>query len=253
MLLDDPNRPLKDKPQLENWYGYHVWSSIIDACFLALPDVRLDRTESTVAASARRKNLNRVDERSTRAKLGPRLDGILRTADGHELMGIEAAAAGSVHSAKWLSDARKLTRAMRDMLWHVHKFRQEGDGPMQIVGISTMGLHVQTSRLVWGQGYVTILKRGEAMDVPNDACRFEVFLKLLGEVWRMREVARGMIDLLAGRARGTASKSDMLKIIMGQVPGGGPGCVHSVEADVGGSEQKNGPFIPKAMDTQSSS
>ncbi|KAA8900878.1 hypothetical protein FN846DRAFT_891972 [Sphaerosporella brunnea] len=130
--------------QLEQWYCYHLWF-LFDKLFLSLPRIILVRRESTCRASSLRKNRNRT-ETTARAKLGRRFDGILRSVEdhSHEFGALEAARQlpGGTETTKWMSDCRKLGRALRDMLSRLHEVVGHEPGvfeKLQVVGIFTAG------------------------------------------------------------------------------------------------------------------
>ncbi|KAG0128378.1 hypothetical protein HOY82DRAFT_541314 [Tuber indicum] len=117
-LLEAPNNPLI-QPHLEGWYGYNIWSHILDAGLLDLQGLTVERKEGACRATTMHRNSQRkmLTERS---KLGPRHDGIIHSLgdDHHEYGGIEdgRSFAGGVKATKWIKDNFRLIKSLYDML-----------------------------------------------------------------------------------------------------------------------------------------
>ena len=143
MLFEAPGEPLRASHQ-ENWYNCHLWSQIIDNCLLDLGGMTLERGEVTCRATAFRKTRNRT-KATKRQKIGPRLDGIIRSVEDDfcEYGGIEVARSfGGVTSTKWLSDSLKLVKALRDMLFQLHELVDHDPAilkRLQVVGVFNAG------------------------------------------------------------------------------------------------------------------
>lgn len=147
MLFEAPNEPLRAS-HMEDWYTSHLWSQIIDSCLLDLPTMTLERKESPCRATSFRKNRNRTKTGglTNRFKIGPRLDGVIRTVedDYYEYGGMEVARSfGGVTSTKWLSDSLKLAKALRDMLFRLHELVDHDAAivkRLQVVGVFNAGM-----------------------------------------------------------------------------------------------------------------
>ncbi|KAG0133113.1 hypothetical protein HOY82DRAFT_460880, partial [Tuber indicum] len=117
ILFEAPDKPLTQQHS-EGWYGFNIWSQILDTGLLDLQGLTLERGENTCRATAQRRN-DQSDDPTGRVKIGNRLDGIIRTLGGgrHELGGIEDGATfkGGVAATKWRDDQSKLIKCMRDM------------------------------------------------------------------------------------------------------------------------------------------
>ncbi|KAG0634433.1 hypothetical protein HOY80DRAFT_527915 [Tuber brumale] len=205
LLLEAAGEPLR-APHLEDWYVSHVWSSIIDDCLLNLPSMTVERKEATCRATALRKNRHR-QKLTARTKLGPRLDAIIRTLedDSYEYGGMEVARTftGGVTSTKWLGDTFKLAKALRDMLYRLHKL-VNGDvsiaRQVQVVGIRTAGLALQFLRLGHpGIGYVCLLTREQLVQVPKDVGELPELFGVFMMVARLKEVIRASTEAIAAR------------------------------------------------------
>lgn len=197
MLLEAPGEPLRTA-HLEDWYSGYIWSSILDDCLLNLPRMTVERKESPCRASSIRKNRNRTNHKSTRMKIGARLDAIIRTVedDYYEYGGMEVARTfvGGNTSTKWLGDSFKLARALRDMVVRLHGLVGDGDGEaevdarrkIQVVGVTTAGLAFQYARMSNPGGYVCLLQRERMQVVPKSIGSLPELMKLLMSVAQMK-------------------------------------------------------------------
>ncbi|RPB02508.1 hypothetical protein L873DRAFT_408029 [Choiromyces venosus 120613-1] len=223
MLLEAPGEPLRT-PHLEDWYSSYVWSSIIDDSLLNLPGMTVERKESPCRATSLRKNRHRR-KLTTRMKLGPRLDAIIRTAedDYHEFGAMEVARTftGGVNSTKWLGDAFKLSKALRDMLFRLQEL-VDGDGGrrrrVQVVGICTAGLALQVVRMgcpAAGRGFVALVKREGVVQVPKGvAGGLAELLKVLMLVAQVKEVVRVSAEAVEERHVGKSEGINEWKIAL---------------------------------------
>jgi hypothetical protein len=148
--------------------------------------------EVTCQSSALRKNRNRT-ETSSRMKTGPRLDGVVRSVDddSREFCAIESARRlrGGTSSTKWLSDNAKLQKVLRDMLSRLVTLVDNDPQivrRLQVVGISTAGLHLQVTRLCHRKGYVCLSTREQLFSVPDDVMQVKQLLLLLVAVVRTK-------------------------------------------------------------------
>jgi hypothetical protein len=193
ILWEHDEQPLRTT-HLEDWYTSNVWTRVVDDCFLSLPQVSLQRKEATCQSTALRRNRNR-DEVSTRQKIGPRLDGLLRSTDdnSHEFCAIEAATElrGGTFNTKWLSDKAKLSKVLRDMLSRlISAVDHDADvvARLQVVGLSMAGLTMQAVRLCHGKGYVSLLVAEPSRTAPSAVGRLRELLKVLTEFVRVKAV-----------------------------------------------------------------
>lgn len=227
MLLEAPGEPLRAS-HLEDWYSSYVWSSILDDSLLNLPGMTVERKESPCRATSLRKNRHR-QKLSTRMKLGPRLDAIIRTTedDYHEYGAMEVARTftGGVTSTKWLGDAFKLAKALRDMLFRLHELVNGDAGitrRVQVVGVCTAGLALQYVRLGYpGVGYVCLLKREGLVQVPKGVGGgLAELLRVLMTVAQLKEVIRASAEAVEERHVGR-SEVDLYEELVGGKAGGG--------------------------------
>ncbi|KAG0643436.1 hypothetical protein HOY80DRAFT_945688 [Tuber brumale] len=226
MLLEAPGEPLRTS-HLEDWYSSYVWSSILDDSLLNLPGMTVERKESPCRATSLRKNRRR-QKLSTRMKLGSRLDAIIRTSedDYHEYGAMEVARTftGGVTSTKWLGDAFKLVKALRDMLPRLHEL-VNGDAEItrrvQVVGVCTAGLALQYVRLGHpGIGHVCLLKREGLVQVPKGVGGgLAELLKVLMTVAQLKEVVRVSAEAVEERHIGK-SEVDLYEELVGGKAGG---------------------------------
>ncbi|KAA8897473.1 hypothetical protein FN846DRAFT_963666 [Sphaerosporella brunnea] len=194
MLFRAPGEPLRAS-HLEDWYNSNIWSQIIDNCLLDLPGMTLERGETVCRATALRKNRNRTKTGGlgNRQKIGPRIDGIIRTVedDFFEYGGIEVARSfsGGMRSTKWLSDSLKLAKALRDMLFRLHELADHDKAivkKLQVVGIFNAGLSFQLIRMSNPKGYVSVLQREKRQEVPKSVSDLQKLFPLLKCVAQMK-------------------------------------------------------------------
>ncbi|KAG0126312.1 hypothetical protein HOY82DRAFT_615379 [Tuber indicum] len=204
-FLEKPNNPLISTHP-EGWYGYNVWSHILDASLHDLPGLTVDRKEGTCRATAMRINGPRKTV-TQRLKHGPRYDGIIRGLgdDDHEYGGIEdgRSFAGGVKATKWMNDNIKLIKSLYDMLYRLDDL-VDGDPAirlrMQVVGISTAGLAMQYAHLGHpGIGYVCLLQRGPIMHVPKTIELLPDLLRMLVIVAQLKELIRESFEAVQKR------------------------------------------------------
>ncbi|KAG0642379.1 hypothetical protein HOY80DRAFT_639417 [Tuber brumale] len=196
MLLEAPNHPLVQR-HLEGWYGFNIWSHILDAGLLDLRGLTVERKEITCSASALRRN-SRRQKLTERARLGPPLDGIIRGLEDphYEYGGIEdgPTSVGGVTATKWIGSNFKLIKCLRDMISRLDGI-VKGDPQIrrriQVVGISTAGLALQFARLGHpGVGYVCLLQREEVIRVPTGVEELPDLLRMLVMVVQMKQLIR---------------------------------------------------------------
>jgi hypothetical protein len=166
-------------PQAEGWYNYNVWHHIIDAAFIPVPSVMLARGESICRASSLNLNSTRTSTGpDNRQRLGPKLDGIIRSTahDYLEFGAIEAAKDfKGTGATKWIEDGAKLRGVLRDMLVRLHDLvDDESVRKLQTVGIICAGLKMQLVRC-WGR------RRGGVVFTVSEA-RVEQYPKTMHEV-----------------------------------------------------------------------
>ncbi|TGZ83442.1 hypothetical protein EX30DRAFT_156032 [Ascodesmis nigricans] len=163
LLLSRNN--LLHMPQMEGWYNYNVWHQIIDVAFVPVPSIMLARGESVCRASSLLLNRNRTcTGPENRQRLGPKLDGIIRTVT-HDYLEFGAIEAGKdfygTGATKWIEDGAKLRGVLRDMLVRLHDMvDEESVGKLQTVGIICGGLKLQLVRC-WAK------KKGGAVFCQN--------------------------------------------------------------------------------------
>lgn len=126
-------------------------------------------------------------------KPGPRLDGILRDypARNREFCVIESAPTlkGGTISTKWLTDKAKVRKTLRDM---ISRLAVEGNRErrnledLQVFGISTAGLTLQTSRMSHPKGYVCLFTVDKELTIPRDVDRFRELLVFLAGMVRVK-------------------------------------------------------------------
>lgn len=191
VVWDSPSHPLRST-HLEDFYSNLIWAPILDQCFLSLPFTTIVRGESTCHSTASRKNRHRTLQ--TRMRQGKRLDGVIRSVEDntHEFGGIEVArtAAGGEMSTKWLTDAEKLLKALRDMLGSLcglAGWKKNSTQRLQVVGVVCAGLKMQVMRMGrWREGVVAVVSREVIVEVPVEVEQLKVLLKLLVMVASMR-------------------------------------------------------------------
>lgn len=198
--------------QLEQWYCYHLWF-LFDKLFLSLPRIILVRRESTCRASSLRKNRNRT-ETTARAKLGRRFDGILRSVEdhSHEFGALEAARQlpGGTETTKWMSDCRKLGRALRDMLSRLHEVVGHEPGvfeKLQVVGIFTAGRELRMCRMCHPKGYLCLLKWEGTHTFPTSVPQLQQLLMLLAHVVQMKGVVARTVDAVRSQAQAPSAEA----------------------------------------------
>lgn len=143
---------------------------------------------------------------------GRRLDGVIRSIEDstHEFGGIEVArtAAGGVKSTKWLTDAEKLLKALRDMLGllcGLVGWKKDSTKRLQVVGVVCAGLKMQVIRMGrWREGGVAVVSRENIVGVPVGVEELTELSKLLIMVastkvsFFLSVFFRGSIMLLTG-------------------------------------------------------
>ncbi|CUS09193.1 unnamed protein product [Tuber aestivum] len=195
MLLEAPNDPLIQS-HLESWYGYNIWSDILDAGLLDLKGMTIERKKPTCDSSTQCSNRQRL--KSTESiKLGNRLDGIIRTLGHAPLVygGMEAGATitGGVTAPRRLGDNFKLVKCLRDMLSQLHE-EVNGDSSItrlvQVVGIFTSGLALQYALL----GHPGVGYREPVVHMPDSVERLPELLRMLVVVAQIKEVIKLSYD-----------------------------------------------------------
>lgn len=189
-LLESHDEPLRGA-HLEDWYTSHVWSSVIDDCFLDLNGMTIERKESTCWATKVRKNRERTTV-SQRNKTSARLDAIIRTVEDnfYEYGAVEVARSfKGLNSTKWISDMFKIARSMRDMQGRLHdlvKNDQRIVRKLQVIGITNAGLEFQWVRMNSPGGYMCLLQRETLQHFPNDVKNLMDVTELLMNVAQMK-------------------------------------------------------------------
>lgn len=118
---------------------------------------------------------------------GRRLDGVIRSVgdNTHEFGGIEVArtAAGGEKSTKRLRDAKKLLKALRDMLGALSglvEWKKDSTRRLQVVGVVCAGLEMQVIRMGrWRTAGVAVVARETAVQVPVEVEGLKGLFKLL--------------------------------------------------------------------------
>ncbi|CUS09199.1 unnamed protein product [Tuber aestivum] len=204
MLLEAPTNPLTRQHQ-EGWYGYNIWSHILDDCFLDLKGLTVERKEVHCQASSERKNRHR-ESPTERRRVGNRLDGIIHTLEDRPLEygGMEDGPTFSdVKNTKWLSDKFKLVENLRDMLSRLHEevhYDSRITRLVKVVGILTGGLRLQYSLLGYpGVGYVCLLQSGEVMQVPITVKGLPLLLDMLAVVSQLKQVIKLSFEAVENR------------------------------------------------------
>ncbi|KAG0132707.1 hypothetical protein HOY82DRAFT_605992 [Tuber indicum] len=185
----------------ESWYGFNIWSDILDASLIDLRGPTVERNRAMCRATAEFRNLEEGNH--GRVKVRPFHSGIIRSLenDYHEYGGIEDGPSfgGCVREREWLVDNFKLLKSLRDMLKRLDKLVQNNPHVrqrMQVVGISTAGLAMQYAYLGYSPvgyspvGYVYLLQRGEIMHVTTSIEGFPNILRMLVTVARVKELIR---------------------------------------------------------------
>jgi len=215
-LLTIPNSPFAHSHH-EGWYQSMLWSMIVDRCFISIPGLTIERTETTSQAGAARKNRDRK-EAAERELIGPRHDAIIRTLqDGAlELGAVEDSSSfrGGETSTKWLDDNFKLIRSMHDMLYRIHKsvdYNQKAIRNVQTFGFVTAGLTLQFLRLGYpGCGHVSLLCREKPMNLPTTIKQLPSLLAMIVLFTSFRKVAMASLnaieDYLIGQDLATTCK-----------------------------------------------
>lgn len=189
-LLESRDEPLRGA-HLEDWYTSHVWSSVIDDCFLNLDGMTIERKESTCWATKVRKNRARTTA-SKPNKTSARLDAIIRTVEDnfYEYGAIEVARTfKGLNSTKWIRDMFKVARSMRDMQGRLHDLVKDDQRivrKLQVVGITNAGLQFQWVRMNNPEGYMCLLKRETLQHSPNDVNNLMDAMNLLMNVAQMK-------------------------------------------------------------------
>lgn len=174
---------------LADKYYYRTVSTILPPSDPNPPLTR-ERKEASCRASAERRNRNRTT--NTRARIGPRLDAVIRTVedDTHEYGGMEVARSYTGQtSSKWLGDMFKLAKALRDMLHRLHE-RVDHDEDvvrkLQVVGVLCAGVKIQTVRMGCWKGGVGLLVKDPPMEVPVSVEGLTGLYKVIAGVQRMK-------------------------------------------------------------------
>ncbi|KAG0133122.1 hypothetical protein HOY82DRAFT_275060 [Tuber indicum] len=195
-LFEAPDKPLI-LPHSEGWYGFNIWSPILDAGLLDLQGLTVERKENSCPATAQRRSHQR-DEPKGRVKLGHHLDGIICTLGGgyHEFGGIQHGATfeGGVIAEEWQSDQFKLIKCMRDMFKRLDDLVNSDPTikrRRKIVGISTAELALQYTLLGHpGHGHVCLLQKGKVVQVPTTAARLPDLLRILVMVTQLKQLIK---------------------------------------------------------------
>ncbi|KAG0132713.1 hypothetical protein HOY82DRAFT_606095 [Tuber indicum] len=203
-FLEAPDYPhIQDHP--ESWYGFNIWSDILDASLIDLQGPTVERNRAMCRATAEFHNL--VERNHGRVKVRPFHNGIIRSFenDYHEYGGIEDGPSfgGCVREREWLVDNFKLLKSLRDMIKRLDKLVQNNPHVrqrMQVVRISTAGLAMQYAYLGHSPvGYVYLLQRGEIMHVTTSIEGFPNILPMLVKVARVKELIRVSLEAVQKR------------------------------------------------------
>ncbi|RVD85212.1 uncharacterized protein DFL_003540 [Arthrobotrys flagrans] len=216
LLFSSPNNLLLQQHD-EFWYTCRIWSHIIDSCIDSLPSVLVSRSEATSRSSAFRLNHTRskTGGAANRQKMGPKLDGIIRTSgvDYLELGAIEVAKSYDGPGAtKLLNDGRKLRGVLRDMLSRLHEEIEDSIvGKVQTVGILNAGLKFQLVRC-WGRR-----KGGVVLCWSEPMNEYPVGVEDLGKLWlllkvtvRARQIVQEVMEVV-GKSSKILTPEDMTK------------------------------------------
>jgi len=174
-LFSSPNN-LLNEAQSEDWYNMHLWTPVIHAAFLPVQSVVLVPGELVCRASSLLLNQDRCRTAGpeNRQKLGPRIDGIIRSVH-HDQLEFGAIEAGKkfdgTGATKWIEDSNKLRRVLRDMLVRLHgEVDNDSVKRVQTVGIITGGLRFQLLRC-WAMkkgGVVLCENLGPVREYPKN-------------------------------------------------------------------------------------
>lgn len=192
ILLETDTNPLSAKTHAEDWFSMQIWAPIIDKCFIGIPGMEVQRKEIACIATARRRNRDRSSE--DRAATGPRLDGIVHTAedDTYEYGAMEVGKKwNGVNSTKSQGDGAKLIKCLRDMLRRLHERvdnRADVIHKLQVVGLLTQGLRCQLLRICHPKGYICLLVREKTLAVPTVASELDDLLDLVVQIARAKEI-----------------------------------------------------------------
>ncbi|TGZ81269.1 hypothetical protein EX30DRAFT_348813 [Ascodesmis nigricans] len=219
-LFSSPNHVLT-MPNLEGWYTVRIWSHVIDEAFTSVPSVILARSESVCRASSFLLNQGRTNTggAANRQKLGPKVDGIIRTTtpDYLELGAIEVAKSyDGPGGTKLIDDGKKLRGVLRDMLLRLHAKVDDEDlvEKLQTVGIINAGLKFQLVRC-WGKR-----KNGVVVCMSETMREFPACMGDLASLWFLlravdqakrivEEVSRIVLNTNSSRTEEDMSKAFM--------------------------------------------
>ncbi|RUS35524.1 hypothetical protein BC938DRAFT_480697 [Jimgerdemannia flammicorona] len=197
---EDPSNPL-EKYHHKGWYDVNIWGALIDHGFQNNTGLEVVRKESTTTATTTRKNRKRTSTKGNRAKMGYRVDGIFRTYVNEVEYGAIKVSKDfkGVTATKWLDDARKLAKAMHDILvqlCHVVRFEEPKVRELQVVGILHGGLKLQSMRMNSPKGYISIMKRDDLNEVPIVVGRLADLIFVLKRVWQVKEIVRECMSVV---------------------------------------------------------
>jgi hypothetical protein len=221
ILFDTPSQPLLS-PHLGDWYSSQTWSPLLDKGLLSLPRMTLERKEGLCYASTLRRNRQRESAHERHKTAGSRrLDAILRSIEDDYLefgcMEVARTFRGTT-STKWLTDSKKLVRALRDMLGRLHSAAalppDKERTKMQVVGVTTAGLTLELCRLIHVGGYVCAIKRERVQQVPTTVAELQSLLLLLAAVVQIKGVVAECVDAVLDSKRKARSEEELLRAIM---------------------------------------
>ncbi|KAG0138467.1 hypothetical protein HOY82DRAFT_588469 [Tuber indicum] len=198
MLLEAPNYCLT-QPHLEGRYGVIIWSDILDACFLDVDSLTVDRMEGTCRATIERRNHDEVVLTES-PKRGPWVDGTIRTTPANYY---EYGAIKERSSLTSERDSFDLLRSLRDMLTRLDVLANGEPNiraQMQVVGISTARLGMQYARLGHpGVGYVRLLENGPIINYPTTLDELPDLLSMLVMVAQLKQLIRVSVEAVQDR------------------------------------------------------
>ncbi|CAG8544462.1 11598_t:CDS:2 [Ambispora leptoticha] len=190
---------------LEAWFNCHVWNVVFDQAFGDVNAISVVRGESTSLASASRKNIKRLS--GERRKMGRRIDWILRSISNGDRDEFGAGEAGKSwvdkNGTKFLKEAGlKLPKTLKDMLVKLMEkagWDEESRAKIQTVGIIHAGLMIMTVYLDNPKGYICRVRRGELMEVPDNAENFPYILTILASVLNIKAVVQEIIKAVQAK------------------------------------------------------
>ncbi|CAG8610734.1 6670_t:CDS:2 [Funneliformis mosseae] len=217
MYYEDPDESLK-LFHLEGWYDANVWSLIIDCAFSNIRGLQTVRKDSSSIAVSRRKNRKRTQKE--RAKLGRRLDGILRTYnDNVEYGAIEVKSSFvQINSTERLKDRLKLSKSMHDMLvclTHLVKSNEDKIRQLQVVGLQHSGLKLQINRMSSTKGYISVLKGEDLNEIPTQIKNIKNLFMVLISVWRAKKMVMECIEVIDEKLPDLTEEEFIQEIING--------------------------------------